>query len=92
MARREIVPESGRFEAPDVLILVQLAFVQGKYQPGIGPWMEVRLNSVDKRLADVNAHLIDQSRGIDETSNRIINDPARFLRFGACPQAGKVSG
>ena len=30
-----------------------------------------RINSVDQRLADINAHLVDQSRRIDETNNRI---------------------
>ena len=27
-----------------------------------------RLNGIDKRLADINAHLVDQSRRIDETN------------------------
>ncbi|MBE9575056.1 MAG: hypothetical protein IMF20_08030 [Proteobacteria bacterium] len=30
-----------------------------------------RLNSVDKRLADINMHLVEQSRRIDETNKRI---------------------
>ncbi len=34
-----------------------------------------KINSVDKRLDDINAHLIDQSRRIDETNIRI--DSAR---------------
>jgi len=33
--------------------------------------MGERLNSVDKRLDDINSHLIDQSRRIDETNKRI---------------------
>jgi tetrahydromethanopterin S-methyltransferase subunit G len=33
--------------------------------------IEERLNSVDKRLEDINIHLVDQSRRIDETNSRI---------------------
>ena len=33
--------------------------------------MSIRLDAVEKRLSDVNAHLIDQSRRIDETNKRI---------------------
>jgi len=33
--------------------------------------MSIRLDAVEKRLSDINGHLIDQSRRIDETNKRI---------------------
>ena len=33
--------------------------------------MSIRLDAVEKRLSDINGHLVDQSRRIDETNNRI---------------------
>ncbi|CAD7780185.1 MAG: hypothetical protein KIIPBIDF_01299 [Candidatus Methanoperedenaceae archaeon GB50] len=33
--------------------------------------MSMRLDAVEKRLSDINGHLVDQSRRIDETNNRI---------------------
>jgi len=33
--------------------------------------LETELNAINKRLDDVNLHLADQSRRIDETNNRI---------------------
>ena len=33
--------------------------------------MNIRLDAVEKRLSDINGHLVDQSRRIDETNNRI---------------------
>ena len=32
---------------------------------------DVRLNAIEKRLSDINGHLINQSRRIDETNKRI---------------------
>ena len=31
--------------------------------------MSIRLEGVEKRLSDINGHLVDQSRRIDETNN-----------------------
>ena len=33
--------------------------------------MSIRLDAVEKRLSDINGHLVDQSRRIDETNKRI---------------------
>ena len=33
--------------------------------------MGIRLDAVEKRLSDINGHLVDQSRRIDETNKRI---------------------
>ena len=33
--------------------------------------MSIRLDAVEKRLSDINGHLVDQSRRIDKTNNRI---------------------
>ena len=33
--------------------------------------MSIRLDAVEKRLSDINGHLVDQRRRIDETNNRI---------------------
>jgi len=35
--------------------------------------MGIRLDAVEKRLSDINGHLVDQSRRIDETNKRIDN-------------------
>ena len=35
--------------------------------------MSIRLDAVEKRLSDINGHLVDQSRRIDETNKRIDN-------------------
>jgi len=33
--------------------------------------MSIKLDAVEKRLSDINGHLVDQSRRIDETNKRI---------------------
>lgn len=43
--------------------------------------IDERLDSMDKRLSDINAHLIDQSRRIDETNKRIDSLRGELVRM-----------
>ena len=43
---------------------------------------EERLNSLDKRLGDVNMHLMDQSRRIDEINKRLSTVSTKLLSAG----------
>jgi len=51
--------------------------------------MSIRLDAVEKRLSDINGHLVDQSRRIDETNKRIdaTNNRIDQLTF----QVGKIA-
>jgi len=45
--------------------------------------MGIRLDAVEKRLSDINGHLVDQSRRIDETNKRIDEINKRIDNLGA---------
>jgi len=49
--------------------------------------LEERLNSIDKRLADINAHIVGQSRRIDATNKRI--DSVRDELFAVLSETNK---
>ena len=49
--------------------------------------MSIRLDAVEKRLSDINGHLVDQSRRIDETNNRI--DEVRTELTGRIDETNK---
>jgi len=45
--------------------------------------MGIRLDAVEKRLSDINGHLVDQSRRIDETNKRVDETNKRIDNLGA---------
>jgi len=49
------------------LVLPELNFIKEKQVR-----QEERINSVDQRLADINAHLVDQSRRIDNVRDELV--------------------
>ena len=48
------------------LILPELEAIKGNQEK-----MDIRLDAIEKRISDMNGHLIDQSRRIDETNKKI---------------------
>ena len=45
--------------------------------------MGIKLDAVEKRLSDINGHLVDQSRRIDETNKRVDETNKRIDNLGA---------